>query len=61
MEQTKYRVVKAYGTTRTGGERVVWNVMDGSFVVDTFSRRYVAKYYADKWNKVKQTENGVIV
>ena len=46
----KYTVVKAYGTTRSGKERVVWNIMEGSFVVDTFNRRYVAKYYMEKWN-----------
>ena len=50
----KYTVQKAYGTTPTGKERVVWNVMEGNFVVDTFNKRYVAKYYADKWNQAAE-------
>lgn len=49
--QNKFTVQKAYGTTSTGKERVVWNVMQGEFVVDTFNKRYIAKYYADKWSK----------
>ena len=47
----KYTVQKAYGTTPTGRERVVWNVMEGDFVVDTFSLKRDAVYYMEQWNK----------
>ena len=49
--QNKFTVQKSFGTTSTGKERVVWNVMQGEFVVDTFNKRYIAKYYAEKWSK----------
>lgn len=51
----KYSIQKAYGTTPTGRERVIWNVIEmvrGTvYVIDTFSLRRDAKYYCDLWNK----------
>ncbi len=51
----KYSLQKAYGTTPTGRDRVIWNVIETIngvvFVVDTFSLRRDAKYYMDQWNK----------
>jgi hypothetical protein len=50
----KYSIQKAYGTTPTGRERVIWNVIDSGSgsgeVIDTFSLRRDAKYYMDLWN-----------
>lgn len=60
----KFSLNKAYGTTPTGRERVIWNVIDSGSgeVIDTFSLRRDAKYYMDLWNseaakKVASTSN----
>jgi hypothetical protein len=50
----KYTVQKAYGTTPSGKERVVWNVMEGNFVVDTFNLKRDAVYYAKSWNQAAE-------
>ena len=51
----KYTIQKAYGTTSTGRMIPVWNVVEmvGTVVhvVDTFSLKRDAKYYAEKWSK----------
>ena len=58
----KYSLQKAYGTTSTGRERVIWNVIETIngvvFVIDTFSLRRDAKYYMDLWNS-EAARNGV--
>ena len=56
----KYSLNKAYGTTPTGRERVIWNVIDSGSgeVIDTFSLRRDAKYYMDLWNS-EAARNGV--
>jgi hypothetical protein len=46
----KFTLQRAFRETITGYEKVVWNVMDGDFVVDAFSLRRDAKYYMDLWN-----------
>lgn len=48
----KFSLNKAYGTTLTGRERVIWNVIDSGSgeIIDTFSLRRDAKYYMDLWN-----------
>lgn len=48
----KFTLKKAYGSTSTGREVVVWDVVDSAdgYVVDTFSLRRDAKYYMDLWN-----------
>ena len=51
----KYTVQKAYGTTSTGRMIPTWNVVERVrsvvHVVDTFSLKRDAVYYADLWNK----------
>jgi hypothetical protein len=48
----KYTLNKSYGTTHTGRERVIWNVIDSGCgtIIDTFTLRRDAKYYMDLWN-----------
>ena len=55
---TKYSLKRAFQSTITGYEKVVWNVMDGDFVIDTFSLKRDAKYYMDLWNS-EAARNGV--
>lgn len=54
----KYTLNKSYGTTHTGREVVLWDVMDGDYTVDTFSLKRDAKYYMDLWNS-EAARNGV--
>lgn len=58
----KFSLQKAYGTTPTGRERAIWNVIETIrgvvHVVDTFSLRRDAKYYCDLWNS-EAARNGV--
>jgi hypothetical protein len=47
---SKYTIKRAFSETITGYEKVVWNVMDGEFIVDTFSLKRDAKYFMELWN-----------
>ena len=48
----KFSLIKVYGTTHTGRERVLWDVIDSvsKETIDTFGLRRDAKYYMDLWN-----------
>lgn len=49
---SKFSLNKAYGSTPSGREYAIWNVIDSGSgeVIDTFSLRRDAKYYMDLWN-----------
>lgn len=51
---SKYTVKKAYSSTHTGRMFVVWNVMEGDFIVDTFSLKSEAVYYCNKYNRAAE-------
>mgnify|MGYP003352119702 CR=1 FL=1 len=56
----KFTFQKAYGSTPTGREYAVWNVVDTitNYVIDTFNTRRDAKYYCDLWNS-EAARNGL--
>lgn len=53
MNKPTYTIKKAYVMTDSGAEKVIWNIMEGDFVVDSTDLKRDAKYWCDKWNYYK--------
>ena len=52
LEKMKYEIRKGFTETSTGREIPLYHVVDprDGYILDSFSRRYFAKYYCDLWN-----------
>ena len=53
MRKNRFQVVETYISTLDGADKKAWNVIDteDNFVVDTFTVKADAKYFASKWSK----------
>ena len=47
-----YIILRGFTETRTGREIPLYHVVDprDGCILDSFRRRYIAKYYCDRWN-----------